>query len=83
MEVAMRKLAARFLKDESGSVATEYAILVALIALVAVTGVKLTDLSLDKLATELAAKRMEAGVQVAAEPREEPIITGSIKRHDQ
>ncbi|WP_224405231.1 Flp family type IVb pilin [Afifella sp. IM 167] len=72
----------KFLRDERGTAATEYAVLVALIAVIAVTGVKLTDLSLDRLASELAAKRLENSMQVASDPADGPIYTGSIRRND-
>ncbi|WP_034492753.1 Flp family type IVb pilin [Afifella pfennigii] len=90
----MRTLGMRFLSEEKGSAAVEYATLVTLIAVIAIAGVKLTDVSLDKLATEVAAKRLEAQMILAEkrregpvltgsiEPSEEPVITGSIKSHD-
>ncbi|MBK1623636.1 Flp family type IVb pilin [Afifella marina] len=73
--------ARRFWRDDAGNSTSEYALIAALIAVVSVAGVKLTSYSLDKLATELAMQRMDAGALVAAsEDREDTIITGSIRQ---
>ncbi|WP_205649953.1 Flp family type IVb pilin [Afifella aestuarii] len=76
----MRDSTRRFWRDDAGNSTSEYALIAALIAVVSVAGVKLTSYSLDKLATELAMQRMDAGALVAArDERDDSIITGSIR----